>query len=115
MHDGTALLDRVFFLIGQEEAAVAAEDMDTLDALVGERAKLMEAIWQQREVFDEDHLRVQMQRIKERHEKLTAAARALEPKFREQQKNGRMQSRYFNTDRRIHAEMQKAFYCNKVS
>lgn len=115
MPDCAALFDKYFFLAKLEEEAIAAEDIERINDLASERAVLLKEAWEKRADMDEDSLRQYLLKAGACQEKLTDAAGALQSKYREQQKNGRKQSRYFNLDRNIQAELQKSFYCDKVS
>lgn len=115
MHKCALLFDKFFLLADLEEEAIAAEDMDRVDALALERTGLLRQIWQERAGCDKEKLQTLLQRANEYQQKLTEAARALHARYREQQRNGRKQSRYFNMDRHIQADLQKSFYCDKVS
>lgn len=115
MHKCATLFNRFFALVDLEEDAIAAEDIEKVNALAAERAAVLQEAWGQREGFDEETLRTHILHAGKCQEKLTEAASVLHAKFRQQQKNGRKQSRYFSMDRNLHAELQKSFYCDKVS
>lgn len=115
MHRCSALFDKYFALVSLEEEALAVEDIDRVNALASERTAILNEAWEEREGYDENALRQHIIKAGKCQEKLIEAAHSLHVKFKEQQKNGRKQSRYMNIDRNIHAELQKSFYCNKVS
>lgn len=115
MHKCAVLFDRFFFLANLEKEALIAEDMDRVNSLALERTGILEKAWQEREGFDENLLREQLLKAGKCQETLADAANILHKKYREQQKNGRKQNRYFNTERYINTNLQKSFYCDKVS
>lgn len=115
MHKCAVLFDRFFALVELEEDAIASEDIDRVNSLAAERAAVLQEAWGEREGFDEAKLRLHILRAGKCQEKLTEAAGVLQAKYREQQKNGRKQARYFSMDRNLHSELQKSFYCDKVS
>lgn len=115
MHACAVLFDKFFSLVGLEEEALAAEDMDRVNALASERTAILQKAWEEREGYDEDQLRQNLLRAEKHQEKLAETARTLYAKYKEQQKNGRKQARYMDLDRGIYAELQKSFYCDKVS
>lgn len=115
MHACAALLEEAFDLVRQEENALLEEDIDTVDELAQQRVELLKKVWRERAGYDEDALRVQFLNMQEAQKNLKEQADALHAKYRQQQQYSRKQTKYFDTDRKIHSELQKSFYCDKVS
>jgi hypothetical protein len=110
MHTSGALLENILGLIGSELDALAADDLDKAEELAARREELLEQVWQQREGWDEEELRTRLLQVIAAQAKLITAAECLQRKYREQQKAGRQQNKYFSTERHLHAESRKAFY-----
>jgi hypothetical protein len=109
------LFHKFFLLADLEAEALGAEDMDKVDSLSGERAEILQELWLSRDNYEAENLRSQIQRAIVRQRELTEAADALQARYNEQRKNRRKQTQYFSMDRNLNAELQKSFYCNKVS
>ena len=106
----TTLLKNVLDLIGSELDALAAEDLDKAEELAVRREELLKQVWELREGWDEEELRTRLLQVVAAQAELITTAEDLQRKYREQQKAGRQQSKYFNTERHLHAESRKAFY-----
>jgi len=106
----TTLLENVLDLIGSELDALTAEDLDKAEELAVRREELLKQVWELREGWDEEELRTRLLQVVAAQAELITAAEGLQRKYREQQKAGRQQSKYFNTERHLHAESRKAFY-----
>lgn len=115
MHPCSSLLDEIFVRLRSEESALDAEDLDRAEELARERVAMLKEVWQGRSGYDEALLRERLLTLQSEQGRLTAKAEALQQKFREQQNAGRKQARYFNGDRHLHAQTQKAFYCDRQS
>lgn len=109
------LLDELLEVSGAEERALADEDMDRAEELAERRAVLLKDIWSNREGYDVEALKLALSKAREIQSRLQDIAEGLQEKFRQQQSAGRKQAKYFNTDRHLHAQMKKSFYCDKVS
>ena len=109
------LFHKFFLLADLETEALGAEDMDRVDSLSSERAEILQELWRVRDSYDAETLRPQIQRAIVRQKELTEVADALQARYSEQRKNRRKQTQYFSMDRNLNAELQKSFYCNKVS
>jgi len=108
--DTSALLDNVLGLIGLELEALAADDLDKAEELATRREELLAQVWEQREAWDEAELRARLLQVVEAQAELITAAEGLQRKYREQQKAGRQQGKYFSTERHLHTESRKALY-----
>ena len=115
MHASAVLLENVLGLIVSELEALAADDLDKAEDMAARRETLLEQAWQQREGWDDAELREHLLRVVAAQAELITAAETLQQRYREQQKAGRMQSKYFNTERHLHAASRKAFYCDTRS
>lgn len=115
MHPCATLLDELLALIPAEEKALADEDMDRAEELAGQRADLLQKVWQRRDGYDSEDLRQSLLKVKDEQARLREAAEALHAKLRAQQRAGRKQTRYLNADRHVQAQLQRAFYCDKIS
>ena len=110
MHTSVEFLENVLGLIDSELAALAADDLDKAEELAMRREEFLKQAWQEREGWDEEELRARLLQVIAAQTELITAAEGLQRKYREQQKAGRQQGKYFNTERYLHAESRKAFY-----
>lgn len=115
MHPCAVLLDELLFLIPAEEKALADEDTERAEELAGQRAELLQKAWTSRDGYNAEELRHRLLQVQAAQSRLHEAAEALHAKLRAQQRAGRKQTRYFNADRKIQAQLQRAFYCDKIS
>lgn len=115
MHPCTALLEKIIALCRVEERALADEDIDKVEELSRERADLLREVWEVRAGYPDEELHAALLRIKDEQTRLGLAAEALHRRLREQQQASRKQSRYFNQDRHLNAQNNRAFYCDKIS
>lgn len=115
MHICAVLLENVEGLIASELEALQVDDLDTAEELSARREELLAKAWEQCEGWDEEDQRDRLLRVVTAQAELIKAAEDLQQRYREQQKAGRQQSKYFNTERHLHAESRKAFYLETQS
>ena len=106
----STILDNVLDLIGSELEALAADDLDKAEELAIQREELLAQVWEHKEAWDEEELRNRLLQVVAAQAELITAAEGLQRQYREQQKAGRQQNKYFDTERQLHAESKKAFY-----
>ena len=115
MHPCAAILEEIIALCRVEERALADEDIDKAEELAGQRFALIQKAWESREGYPEDALHQSLLRIRDEQTRLHTAAESLHERLRERQQSGRKQTRYFNQDRHIQSQLQRSFYCDKIS
>lgn len=115
MHPCALLLEAVFTRIRAEKEALAAEDLESAEALSAERAALLQEVWQGREGYDPSLLRDSLLKVREAQQDLRGLAETLHQTLRERQQAGRKQSRYMNAERHLYAQQKKSYYCDKRS
>lgn len=115
MHPCAALLEEAFSLLRLEKQAVTDKDMERVEALAGRRATLLLQAWENREGYDEDALRAKLRLLEEEQRRLQTVLDSLRAKLLAERRAGRKQARYFNGDRYVQSELQRSFYCDKIS
>lgn len=115
MHACARLLNNLLALIPAEKKALDDEDLERVEELAEQRARLLWEAWQARDGYDEDELHGQMSTVLEAQRELQHHAERLHAVLKQRQHDGRKQTRYLDGDRYVHAQAQKSFYCDKVS
>jgi hypothetical protein len=110
-----ALLDEAFDLLRQEEEALAREDVDSAAALAEKRAAVLGAAWSARDDHDPSRLAEGLKRMHQGQRGLVETAERLQARYLEQRANNRRQARYFDAGKKLQAQRDKSFYCDKIS
>lgn len=115
MHPCAAYLNEVQEVMRNEQAALAAEDLDLLEQLADQRHTLLKKAWDARAGYDESQLLNHLLEVEKLQQGLREKAQELQVDLRRRMNDGNKQARYFDGDRHIHSQLKKSLYCDTAT